>query len=110
MTTLPAEQLFNMPLAVLLGHADRVKFLRELGVRLSNHRKYSYLCIHNSSTSIGYNVRSIPAKRIINKALTSYKHLEELKRERQETNRRLERERASEVADLEATVRFKLKR
>ena len=107
MTTLP-EQLFNMPLDVLLAHADCEKFLRELGVRTSTHPRYTYLCIKSPMRE--YNIATPTAKRIINNALTFYKHRLGLERERQETDRRLERERAREAADREATVRFKANR
>ena len=93
----------------LLDHDDRVLYLQELGVRRSFHAK-GHLCIHKSSTSPGYNISTPTAKNIVDKALTSYKHSLGLERERQATERRLERERAREAADREATVRFKANR
>ena len=94
----------------LLAFADRGQHLQLLGVHTSIHHKYNHVCIHKSPTSPGYNISTPTAKNIVDKALTSYKHSLGLERERQETDRRLERERAREAADREATVRFKANR
>jgi hypothetical protein len=110
MTTLPAEQLFNMTRDVLLAHVDRVNLLQELGVRTAFHYRYNYLCIFKSPTSVGFKFTTPTAKNIVDNALTIYKRNLGLERERIAQRSREEQARAAAVADHEATVRFKANR
>ena len=104
-----AEQLLGeMTLDELLDHADRMQYLRELGVRTTFHAK-GHVCIHKSPTSKGVSVSTPTAKNIVANALNHYKILDPLQRQRVRIERRdrAERERAAEVVDRDAATRFR---
>ena len=99
----------NTTVAQLLAYDDREQHLQLMQLHTSIHHKHNHVCIHKSPTSPGYNISTPTAKHIIDDALRNYKRTHEQERERIEA-RRHERERAAEVADRDATVRFKANR